>query len=40
MLSENRERNPFIEAHLNGVTDAKNFVMYIIQQYKDILRED
>jgi len=40
MLSENRERNPFIEAHFNGVTEAKYYVIYIIQQYKDILRED
>lgn len=40
MLSKRGERNPFINAHLNGVTEAKGYVMYIIQQYKDILRED
>jgi|GEM_PF-1429658 len=40
MSSKHGERNPFINAHLNGVTEAKDYVMYIIQQYKDILRED
>ncbi len=40
MSSKHGQRNPFIEAHFNGVTEAKDYVLYIIQQYKDILRED
>lgn len=40
ILFKSEKRNPFMEAHMNGVTKAKDYVLYIIQQYKDILRED